>query len=324
MLQSDKIKQIILLLIVLNSLLYSDEYRIFEKDNSIEILYQNKIIKIESFDPVSGFDCMMYTKVDKEFYSLPDEIQQKAWNKAKEKYIINDNYNADILKKEIFLWDDECLEANYFHPSGIRGIYALSNEKMSLIVTKKLKNTLHIKESKDMNLTLYTYKDKLGLHYILIYKYTFKPTYQKIIKVFSFQKKNKKIVVDWKLKDFSDTDEDVYIHMDRNFQDLDKDGVVDPIISYRINDEIKILIMYKNKKVGIRSHDVKNLLLSKDAKILIDKSFYKLPKSIQTKAFQKLKNMLHFAGARFLNYEKALKNKTLILKPDPKLIDREL
>jgi hypothetical protein len=102
------------------------------------------------------------------------------------------------------------------------------------------------------------------------------------------------------------------------FNDLDKDLAIDPIIVYGTqgtngfdDGRIKIVIVYKGKKTVIRHQ---NGVLDGDRNTLIDKSFYTLPMSIQTKVKELMKQMITNNVAIFpAGWQEGMKKKLLKL-----------
>lgn len=92
------------------------------------------------------------------------------------------------------------------------------------------------------------------------------------------------------VKDFLDEDEESIWFWTKYsvFEDIDKDGIMDPIIvygsrhsdTYLMEGRLKIMVIYKGKKVFIR-HE--NAILDQDRVTQVDKAFYELPKSIQNR-----------------------------------------
>ena len=81
------------------------------------------------------------------------------------------------------------------------------------------------------------------------------------------------------------------------FQDIDKDGLADPIIVYGTSGadgysegrgRVKILIYYKSKKIVLRHQDG---VLDDERNTQVDAAFYKLPKVIQNEVVKIMHNI---------------------------------
>lgn len=98
------------------------------------------------------------------------------------------------------------------------------------------------------------------------------------------------------------------------FEDLDNDGIVEPIIVYGtkgINNygdgRIKILIFYKGKKVAIRHQ---NGVLDGERNTQLDATFYDLPQAIQKKVATIMGNITTNENGIFpAGWEEAMKNR---------------
>lgn len=323
-----KLHKLILLTIIISFSIAEESSLIEKKGNIIIIKYLDKKVIIKNFP--NSFDCERYMKVNSSFYRLPQKIQNESIKVMKE---FNSFDEESLREKEVFLWDKSCLNNFSYKPWGERGIYSLSAEKKRKVLTKEVKSTIGLKEKKIDSLNylesnLYEYMDKLGKHYLLIEKYKLKNSISEVIKVYGFLNNKKSTILEWSFRDFSINGESVYIHMDNNIKDIDNDNIIEPIFYYRVNKEVKVLIIYKGQKIVIRTQNIQNFLGSDKqsdlGKVLVDKLFYRLPQSIQKDALEKLKNMLRYDGGRFLNIKEAMKNKILIIGADEKLIDEEL
>lgn len=300
-------------------------------DFLIKVIYNNKVYSIEHFP--SSLDFERYTKIDKNLYMLPKIIQKKITAlliKMKKNYfLINNNFKYEMEQKKGYLWGGNDYD---YKPWGERGIYSLSEEETNKVLTKEVKSRIGLKEKKIGSLDylesyLYKYIDKLGKHYLLIEKYKLKNSISEVIKVYGFLSNKKSSILEWSFRDFSINGESVYIHMDNNIEDINNDGIVEPIFYYRINSEVKVLIFYKGEKIIIRTQNIQNFLGNnkniKLGQILVDKLLYELPQSIQQDVLERLKDMLRYDGGRFLNSKKAMNNKTLRIMADEKLIEQE-
>ena len=139
----------------------------------------------------------------------------------------------------------------------------------------------------------YRYKDTLGEHYIVLTEHSYvnqddETNYDKI-RAYSFLVTKGTWTLEWQMKDFMNTKVEEYsiwfwsryIRLD----DLDGDGVVDPILVYGTSGmnffedgRMKILIYKNNKKVAIRHQ---NSISDFRRHTQVDVDFYKLSSSIQ-------------------------------------------
>ncbi|MDI9341438.1 MAG: hypothetical protein QM534_12785 [Sediminibacterium sp.] len=102
------------------------------------------------------------------------------------------------------------------------------------------------------------------------------------------------------------------------FEDLNQDGVPDPVIVYGTHGingfddgRIKILVFYKGEKTAIRHQ---NGILDSERNTKIDPSFYQLPSTIQTNVKTLMKKIMAANHGIFpAGWEKAMQNgKTVI------------
>ncbi|HVK48531.1 MAG TPA: hypothetical protein VM488_11815, partial [Pseudobacter sp.] len=99
-----------------------------------------------------------------------------------------------------------------------------------------------------------------------------------------------------------------------SFEDLDKDGLTDPLIVYGtsaskgIEDgRIKCMIFYKGEKIGVRHQ---NAIELNDRNTTVDKAFYNMPAALQQAVSQRMENMAKQKEAVFSSgWQKAMKNK---------------
>lgn len=114
------------------------------------------------------------------------------------------------------------------------------------------------------------------------------------IKGYCFKESNNLLEKQWEINDFiakqaNDSNVETTIQFWTqylDFQDIDKDTIVEPILVYGtkgINDyedgRVKILVFYKGKKVAIRHQ---NGVLDDERNTQIDIDFYDLPQSLQS------------------------------------------
>lgn len=312
------------MLFVTLSLYSNDNFTIKINQSRLTLKYLNKSIIIEKNE---GDDCERYTTISDNFYKLPKDIQKKVIKVAKKNFIISDIYDKQIQMLETYLYDKSCDDIDgYFdyQQYGTSKIEYTENDVATKKLIKKIRKKLDLKEvigdkyNYFLN-TLYPYQDKLGKHYILEEQYQLKNSITSVLKLYSFLEKRN--LLEWKIRDFSINGTNFYIFLHGYGVDLDKDGIVDPIVSYWVNGNIKILIFYNNKKIAIRT---KNMNTLKETKVLIDEAFYKLPKNVQLAGFNRLKNLLQSEDiALILNYKEALKNKTLIMTDEQNKFSNE-
>jgi len=327
--QLNNIKQILFILFILTNFCFSvnlasidtKNYSIKVIDNLLIVNYNNNKIKIKNFP--SSFDCKRYMTVDKDFYLLPQNIQEKAIEKLKilaenKKLTVVDNFLEQIKEKKIFIWDSSCLELDKYKPWGERGISPLPADKINTLFSKEVRTKFNLHSKTPL---VYSYNDKEGLHYLVIdapYESLKTHNYPKDMKIYAFTMKNNYLVLAWKIRDFSE--DGVYIHMDENMKDIDDDGYIDPILFYFLENEFKIILVYKGKKIAIRAKYIYEI---KNTKINIDKQLYSLPQEIQNAVVAKIKHLL-MQTSPSVNYvftiEEQIKSKPLILKPNINLL----
>lgn len=98
------------------------------------------------------------------------------------------------------------------------------------------------------------------------------------------------------------------------FDDLDKDGLTDPLIVYGtsasngISDgRVKCMIFHKGEKIGVRHQ---NAIAVNDRNTTVDKAFYSLPASLQQAVGQRMEQMTKVKEATFsTGWQKAMKSK---------------
>ena len=150
----------------------------------------------------------------------------------------------------------------------------------------------------------YRYKDTLGEHYLVLTEHSYvnqddETNYDKI-RAYSFLVTKGTWTLEWQMKDFMNTKVEEYsiwfwsryIRLD----DLDGDGVVDPILVYGTSGmnffedgRMKILIYKNNKKVAIRHQ---NSLSDFGRHTQVDEYFYKFEDTLQSYVKKIMKEML--------------------------------
>lgn len=161
--------------------------------------------------------------------------------------------------------------------------------------------------------------------------------FNKKIKAIHLKEDQGKFYKLWELNDFTifnenDAEEELSIwfwNSYSKFEDLDTDGMVDPIVvygtrsnfNYTQNGRLKIILYYKGKKVAIRHQ---NGILDEERKTVVDEAFYHLPKEIQNEA----KSIMHKLENEELaifphNWKKQMDEKSTLLK-DSKTISLQL
>lgn len=198
-------------------------------------------------------------------------------------------------------------------------------------VERFLNDSVKMLNNIDYNIfRVYHYKDKLGDSYVVLTErsYDISPkndtVYDKI-RAINFTKKSNFLEKKWELYDFilpdsieNNYDEDISIWFWTryfDFQDIDKDGLVDPIIVYGTGggynryeySNIKIFVLYRGKKIAIRHQ---NASLDPDRYTNVDIRFYYLPLSIQERVKDIMKKLEENNHANFPhNWLNAMKKK---------------
>jgi hypothetical protein len=144
----------------------------------------------------------------------------------------------------------------------------------------------------------YTYTDKSGSYYVALTESadtinTEKDTVNYTIKAFNFKVDKSIALKKWEINDFRtpnvkgvEKEGSIWFWTKYcEFNDLDEDGLVDPIIVYGTfgvsgyeDGRAKILIYYKGQKVALRHQ---NSVVDLGRKTQIDATFYALPAKIQ-------------------------------------------
>jgi len=144
---------------------------------------------------------------------------------------------------------------------------------------------------------VYEYRDKTGIYYCVLTESRDKidskgDTTNYKIQALNYKVQNGEWTKTWEINDFIRKGEP---YLDENtmwfwtkyvqFEDLDNDGIIEPIIVYGTfalngysDGRIKFIINYKGKKYAIRHQ---NGILDDERNTQIDASFYTLPSSIQ-------------------------------------------
>lgn len=144
---------------------------------------------------------------------------------------------------------------------------------------------------------VYSYSDKSGQYYVVLTEKTdsIKPTKDTLhykIKAYNFQKDKNELVKKWELNDFilkrNENSEEYNIWFWTKyceFADIDKDGIIEPILVYgtegmngRDDGRTKILVYHKGQKNVIRHQ---NGVSDFQRNTEVNKTFYTLPQSIQ-------------------------------------------
>jgi hypothetical protein len=175
-----------------------------------------------------------------------------------------------------------------------KGATIVSEKEVKQIFTATVKQKFGI----TFNISrVYRYTDKTGTFLVAFTENIANITAEKDtlidkIKGYCFKESNNLLEKQWEINDFIQANGinlETSIHFWNrylDFQDIDKDNVVEPILVYGIksmNDyeggRIKILIFYKGKKVAIRHQ---NGVLDDQRSTQIDIDFYDLPQSLQS------------------------------------------
>lgn len=197
----------------------------------------------------------------------------------------------------------------------------LSEPEVQTIFTDAVKANLGIRFQ---IFRVYEYSDKLSKHYlVLTERIQGEKAKNDSIKAVNVLVENKKMSVQWTINDFKLKENEVseessiwfwskYIELN----DIDGDGIIEPIIIYGTegingtgDGRIKILTYYKGKKMAIRHQ---NGELDSQRNTKVEKEFYDLPNSIQTKVKEIMKKIYDDNNAIFpYGWEKAMLNKKL-------------
>ncbi|TKC10897.1 hypothetical protein FA048_12065 [Pedobacter polaris] len=162
----------------------------------------------------------------------------------------------------------------------------------------------------------YTYTDKSGTYYVALTESAdsinqAKDTVNNTIKAFNFKSDKGIVLKKWEINDFKtpslkgvEKEGSIWFWTKYcEFNDLDGDGLVDPIVVYGTfgtngydDGRAKILIYYKGQKVAIRHQ---NSVLDPARKTQVDLTFYALPAKIQTHVKELMEKMVEKKHAIF-------------------------
>ncbi|MFA6277795.1 MAG: hypothetical protein WC622_13665 [Pedobacter sp.] len=162
----------------------------------------------------------------------------------------------------------------------------------------------------------YTYHDKSGTYYVALSESADtvnkeKDTVNYTLKAFNFNVDKSISLKKWEINDFKtpnlkgeEKESSIWFWTKYcEFNDLDSDGLIDPIIVYGTfgtngydDGRAKILIYYKGQKVAIRHQ---NGVLDNERKTQVDVTFYSLPTQIQTHIKELMEKMVKNKHAIF-------------------------
>ena len=209
------------------------------------------------------------------------------------------------LNKTMFLYlDMKKIIALFLFSLFIWKANAQTDTTSSKILTKEEANEFFTATFKKKNLInfpifrAYTYTDKSGTYYVALTESADtvnkeKDTVNYTIKAFNFKVDKGIALKKWEINDFrlpnvkSEEKESSIWFWTKYcaFNDLDKDGLIDPVIVYGTfgkegysDGRVKILTFYKGQKVAIRHQ---NSVLDPSRKTQVDATFYTLPGKIQ-------------------------------------------
>ncbi|MDP3567666.1 M949_RS01915 family surface polysaccharide biosynthesis protein [Sediminibacterium sp.] len=172
---------------------------------------------------------------------------------------------------------------------------------------------------------VYNYTDNTGNYYVVLTEKmdSIKPSKDTLhykIKAFNFSNDEKGLVKKWELTDFvakqtisGDMENSIWFWTKYcEFQDIDNDGLVDPIIVYGTSGmngyedgRIKILVYYKGRKNVIRHQ---NGTLDHERNTQVDETFYLLPETIQDQTKNIIQKMMDNSLAIFpYGWQEAMK-----------------
>ena len=154
---------------------------------------------------------------------------------------------------------------------------------------------------------VYNYTDKAGKFYIVLTEKNDgtkdSDTLHTKIKAACLKNNAGKLEKSWEINDFvtlvtdADYEQTIWFWTKySSFIDIDKDGIVEPVIIYGTNGyngyddgRIKILIFYKGEKIAIRHQ---NSVFDEGRNTEVDAKFYKLPESIQNHVKKTMKTIM--------------------------------
>lgn len=200
----------------------------------------------------------------------------------------------------------------------------LTNKEVDSVFSEKTKKELDIQYP---IFRVYEYNDKSGRHFLVLTENDYKDGDQPkndTIQGFNVTEANGELKTEWTLFDFTlkqgnDNSEEHLIWFWTKYvslNDLDNDGLVDPIVIYGTSGingtddgRIKILTYYKGAKRAIRHQ---NGVLDFQRNTQVDSMFYELPLTVQEHVKTLIKKMMDNDHAIFPHgWEEAMKNKEL-------------
>jgi len=202
----------------------------------------------------------------------------------------------------------------------------LSRAEVDRIFNEQVKKQFSI----DYNIfKVFKCEDKSGLFYIVFSeKYDGmnenNDTLHTKIRGFNFLSTPNGLVKQWEINDFTikqvvagDMETSIWFWSKfSEFNDIDKDGLIDPIVIYGTaglnmydDGRLKILVYYKEKKIAIRHQ---NGVLDYERNTQVDEAFYSLPLVIQSRVKAIMKKITDNHLAIFpAGWEKAMANHKL-------------
>jgi hypothetical protein len=204
----------------------------------------------------------------------------------------------------------------------------LSIEKVIDLFPYSVKNTLGITYP---IFRVYKNTDKSGEYYCVLTESadsvsvrTKSDTFNHNLKGYNFKLEKKEFKKIWEFTDFiidkNNQEENIWFwskYLD--FQDYDKDGLIDPIMVYGTSSihgfddgRIKILLYYKGQKIAIRHQ---NGVLDFERNTQIDPSFYTLPTPLQDALIKKIELLEAYKHAIFpRKWQEAFMKKQVLIK----------
>lgn len=182
------------------------------------------------------------------------------------------------------------------------------NSKYKTLSESEIKKIFTEKRKKELGITfniwkVYDYQDKSGKFYLVLTEDNFEKSttdipVNKAIKAFNFKREKDSFTKNFEINDTKIAEESSIWFWSRYIyvEDFDNDGIIEPIIFYGTHGSngyddgrAKILIYYKEKKIGIR---IQNGTLDDERNFSVDSEFYSLPKSIQDKVVEQMELMV--------------------------------
>lgn len=181
----------------------------------------------------------------------------------------------------------------------------------------------------------YTYSDKSGKYYVALTESADtinkeKDTVNYTVKAFNFKQDKAATLKKWEINDFRspmvkgvETESSIWFWTKYcQFNDVDGDGLIDPIIVYGTfgkegysDGRAKLLIYFKGQKVAIRHQ---NSTVDSKRKTTVDVNFYALPAKVQERVKEIMANMITNKHAVFANnYLEQLNKKALVISNEP-------